>query len=241
MKRIIYFTAGPVATSAEIIAMNKFNAVAVAPFDVIAMNTLQSPNYGAGISPADYVAGTIPSAYSAVPVADPDNPPVPSTPLPATSAVVTNASTLPIQNSAGADPHNVTLTVAANAVTAAVLAASVAFVDNGDNLTIQNSAGTAVAGNHAASVTAGVVANVKLAATVAPVVSGPVTMQNSAGTAIAGVHNATVAAGVLSNVKLAATVAPVVSGVLAGIVATGTGTTVTVTVANGLVTAVALS
>lgn len=70
---------------------------------------------------------------------------------------------------------------------------------------------------------------------------GTAPVKNSAGTAVPGTSTYEVAANAVSAVKLPATVAPVVSGVLAGIVATGTGTTVTLTVANGVVTAVALS
>ena len=199
MKRINYFTASNVATTAELADIAKLNTAAVAPFDVHVFSQ-SNPNYGYGKAEADYVAGApIPAAYSAVPVADPDNPPGTSAPLPATSAIVTNASTLAIENSAGADSHNVTLTVAANAVTAAKLAATVAFVDNADAITVQNSAGAAVAGTHSASVTAGVVANVKLAATIAPVASG------------------------------------------FSMAVTGTGTTATLTVTNGVITAITLN
>lgn len=95
-----------------------------------------------------------------------------STGLPATSAVVSNAGSVAVVNSASADSHNATATVAAGALTNVKLAATVAMVDNADAITMQNSAGTAIAGTHPATVTAGVVANVKLAATVAAVSNG---------------------------------------------------------------------
>lgn len=67
-----------------------------------------------------------------------------------------------------------------------------------------------------------------------------VTVKNSAGTTVAPGTTAVVAGSVLTNVKLAATQAVVASGLLTP-EATGTGTKVTLTVANGVVTAVALS
>lgn len=72
---------------------------------------------------------------------------------------------------------------------------------------------------------------------------GAVAVHNSAGANVAGVHTAEVANGALTDVKLAATVAPVVNGqALAGVAPTGAYTnTVTFTVANGVITAIALS
>lgn len=65
-------------------------------------------------------------------------------------------------------------------------------------------------------------------------------VKNSAGADVPGVHTAVVSAGALTNIKLAATVAPVVSG-LQTVAATGTGTKVTLTVAAGKISAIALS
>lgn len=63
---------------------------------------------------------------------------------------------------------------------------------------------------------------------------------NSAGTAVAGTHTATVAGSTLTNVKLAATVATVANAsTFPGV--TGTGTTATFTVANGVITGIVLS
>lgn len=67
-----------------------------------------------------------------------------------------------------------------------------------------------------------------------------VVVKNSAGNTVAPGTTAVVAGSVLTNVKLAATQAVVASGLLTP-AATGTGTKVTLTVANGVVTAVALS
>uniref|UniRef100_A0AAU6W0Z5 Uncharacterized protein n=3 Tax=unclassified bacterial viruses TaxID=12333 RepID=A0AAU6W0Z5_9VIRU len=98
---------------------------------------------------------------------------------------------------------------------------------------------TALANLNSALVAAG--AGVALPATqviVSNAQSLPV--QNSANTAVPGTHNAFVVDGAFQKVKLAATVAPVTSGLLS-VAATGTGTKVTLTVANGVVSAVTLS
>lgn len=196
--KIIYFTAGPVATAAEKIAIDKLNAIAEAPYSVYTRNAVGGFKYGAGKESADYVAGTIPSDYNGVPVIDPDNPPEPT--LPATDAVVSNGGTVVVKNSAGTVSKNATATVASNTLSDVKLAATEAIVSNG----------------------------------------GSVVVQNSAGTAVAGTHTATVASGAVSNVKLAATIAPVANGAtVAGV--TGTGTTATITVANGVITGIALS
>lgn len=89
MKKLIYFTAGPVATTGELAAIAKINASAAKPLDVLVMNSKASTAYGAGNAAADYVAGTVPSAYSAVTVFNPDAPPAPDN-LPTTQAVVAN-------------------------------------------------------------------------------------------------------------------------------------------------------
>lgn len=80
-----------------------------------------------------------------------------------------------------------------------------------------------------------------LPATQAVVADGAtVPVKNSAGTAVPGTAVATVAANVVTAVKLPATVATVVSGI-SSVAATGTGTKVTFTVANGVITGIALS
>lgn len=198
MQKVIYFTAGPVATTDEKADIVALNTLAEAPYVVSVLNGSADFNYGAGPQEADLVAGTIPDEYSDVPTIDPDNPPGPV--LPATDAIVSNGGTVVVKNSAGTVSKNGTATVAANAVTGIALAATEAIVSNAANVVIQNSAGTAVAGSHAATVAAGVVSNVKLASTIAPVANG-------------------------------ATVANV----------TGAGTTATITVANGVITGIALS
>lgn len=69
--------------------------------------------------------------------------------------------------------------------------------------------------------------------------AGTVPVQNSAGAAV-GSGVLTVAANAVSNIKLPTTVAAVTSG-LSTVAATGTGTKVTFTVANGVITAITLS
>lgn len=118
-------------------------------------------------------------------------------------ATVANGATVAVVNSASADSHNATATVAGATLTNVKLAATVAFVDNTDIVTMQNSAGAAVAGTHTATVTAGVLSNVKLASTVAPVVSG---VKVNAGT-VTGTGNfatITVVAGVITGIVLSA-------------------------------------
>ncbi|MCA8339856.1 hypothetical protein [Burkholderia multivorans] len=90
--------------------------------------------------------------------------------LAATDALVTNGSLIAVQNSAGADPHNATMSVTNGALTGAKLASTVALVDNGDTLTLQKSDGTTSAGNAGlnspatAAVANGVVTAIKAAA-----------------------------------------------------------------------------
>jgi hypothetical protein len=148
-----------------------------------------------------------------------------------------------VVNSAAADSHNATTTIAAGLVTHVALAATVAMVDNADVVAVVNSAG-ADSHNATATVSAGALTNVKLAATTALVDNTDViVVHNSAGTVIAGSHTAEVAAGVVTDLKLAATVAGVVNGVaLTGLTVSGAFTnTVTPTVANGVITGLVLS
>lgn len=50
------------------------------------------------------------------------------------AASVANGATVPVQNSAGADPHNGTAVVATGSLNGVKLAATVALVDNGDKV-----------------------------------------------------------------------------------------------------------
>ena len=117
MERIIYFQAGPVATTEELAEIAAINAFSVNPYQVLVMNGSASTSYGAGNITADYVAGTIPTAYNEFDVFDYENPPDPV--LIATKATVTDESVLDTD-----DGGTVTFTVEANEITAAAYAAS---------------------------------------------------------------------------------------------------------------------
>jgi len=123
------------------------------------------------------------------------------------------------------------------------LASASAAVANGDTVAVHNSAG-GDSHNATAEVSSNSLTDVKFAATIAMVDnSDTVVVKNSAGTTVTGTHTAEVAVGVLTDVKLAATVAPVLNGgTLTGVTPSGTySTTVTFTVASGVITAIALS
>lgn len=110
MKRIIFFQAGPVATTEELAEIAAINAFSVNPYEVLVMNALESTSYGAGNVSADYVAGTIPTAYEAITEFDYTNPPDPV--LIPTKATVADESVLDTD-----DGGTVTVTVAENAIT----------------------------------------------------------------------------------------------------------------------------
>ena len=90
IKKVIYFTAGPAPTTDENTAIAKLNALAIPAYEVKVFNGVQNPNYGYGKEECDYAAGTIPVAYNAKTVIDPDSPPRPDN-LPNTQAIVNNA------------------------------------------------------------------------------------------------------------------------------------------------------
>lgn len=66
-KKIIYFTAGPTPTSTELAEIAALNAKTIPGYTVAVRNTLESNSYGAGIESTDSVAGTVPTAYNALP------------------------------------------------------------------------------------------------------------------------------------------------------------------------------
>lgn len=78
MQKIIYFTAGAVATTEEKADITKLNALVGSPFEVVVRNGAIPHQYAVGNKEAAaYAAGTIPTLYNTLPVADPDNPPAP--------------------------------------------------------------------------------------------------------------------------------------------------------------------
>lgn len=122
-KRILYFTAGAVATGPEKTAIDKLNAIVGSSFEVHVRNGAIPNQYGVGnLEDADYVAGTIPTAYNdeeTYPVADPDAPPAPS--VKATQAVVTSGEAVAgvtLVGTAGAGKSMV-LTIVAGVITTA--------------------------------------------------------------------------------------------------------------------------
>lgn len=122
-------------------------------------------------------------------------------------------------------------------------ASAAASVLDGATVAVHNSAG-ADSHNATAEVSANLLTDVKFAATVAMVDDTDViVVKNSAGTTVTGTHHAEVAVGVLTDVRLASTVGIVLNGgTLTGVTPSGVyATTITFTVASGVITAIALS
>jgi hypothetical protein len=233
-KSIIFFTAGPVATSDELTAIGKLEAATEQPYSVKVFNGLRSPNYGYGIEQCDYVAGTIPTAYDAFDVIDPDA-------IPGAGGNVEDGQNTLVRDISGTQVTG-TCVVDDGALTRVETGLNYRILHEGDGLALKTFQGVDIktlelSGFDATPVTA------ELEATDAIVQNAQnITMQNSAGAAIAGNHPASVVNGVLSNVKLAATIAPVANGAALVVPVTGSyTTTATVTVANGVVTAIVLS
>lgn len=115
-KRIVYFTAASVATTAEKADIVELSGIVAPQFELTVYNGAASPNYGAGIADADYVAGTIPTAYSddnVYPVFNADAPPFV---LPAAQAIIADEDVIDIAGT------TYTFTVVDNVVTAIVVA-----------------------------------------------------------------------------------------------------------------------
>lgn len=91
---------------------------------------------------------------------------------PATSAVVANAGTVPIQNSAGAAIGNGTLAVSGRAVTSARLAATIAGVANAASVPVLPASGSTALASGTAAVSAGAIDGVRLPATSGIVTNG---------------------------------------------------------------------
>jgi len=238
-QKIIYFTAGAVATAEELSEIAALNALAETPYLVQVSNAAVPAGLGKDsegaeiIEQCDFVAGSIPAAYSEIAEFDPQNPPAPD--LPDDQAVVTDGGTLNV------DGVSVTLAVSGNAVTGTTLPATNAIIADAGTIPVQNSEGAAI-GTGTLTVAANEPSNIKLPATIAGVANGAaVTIQNSAGAAVAGTHSATVASGVVSNVKLAATIAPVANGSQNITDAAGKASTATRTVSAGAITTTVLA
>lgn len=109
MAKVLYFTAGPVATTEEKAAIAALALSAEAPIIFGVRSATGDHNFGSGPEPTDYVYGTVPTAYNAKPVYDPEAPPAPS--VGSSQAVVTD----------GIEVEGVTLTGTAGASKTMVL------------------------------------------------------------------------------------------------------------------------
>ena len=67
MKKIIYFTSAVLTTATESAEIAELNARTEAGYEVFVRNGSQSASFGAGIEAADLVAGTVPTAFNAIP------------------------------------------------------------------------------------------------------------------------------------------------------------------------------
>lgn len=117
MKKVLYFTAGDVPTGAELTAIGKLNAATSAPYEVGVRNTLH-PAGDTLLEHADYVAGTIPTAYNAVTEIDPNN--IPDQSLSATQAVIDSGVDIVVPVT-GVYATKITPTIVAGVITGFVL------------------------------------------------------------------------------------------------------------------------
>ena len=165
--------------------------------------------------------------------------------LPAGIGVMSSASTPTIQNVAGANGVVGTAVVANGKVSSVRLPATHAAVSaSTTGVALQNSAGTAVGSAGSLVVTMGVLNAYKLPATTAPTTSATTpAIQNSTGAVSGGNGTVTVTNGAIANVKLPATHAIVTTSPSPEVMTvTGTYTTsVSFTVAGGLITGIVLS
>lgn len=64
-KKILYFTAGPIPTAEELVDIGVLNTLTSPGYSIGVRNGAESGSFGAGIESADFVAGTIPTAFNA--------------------------------------------------------------------------------------------------------------------------------------------------------------------------------
>lgn len=90
MKKVLYFTAGPIPTPQEQADIAALRTLAEPAYEVGVRNGAANAQFGTGRNePADYAAGVIPTEYNALDEFDVDAPPAPDT-LPDTQTVVTD-------------------------------------------------------------------------------------------------------------------------------------------------------
>uniref|UniRef100_A0AAU6W0Z1 Virion structural protein n=1 Tax=Pseudomonas phage Pavpe01 TaxID=3138545 RepID=A0AAU6W0Z1_9VIRU len=131
MKRIIFYAAGPILTTDEQTALDKFNASAAQPYEVIVMNA-KAPAQSTPLRAADYRYGATPSGYSALPVADPDAPP--TAPLSDTQVVIADGAVLPIIDAGSATVAGAIAVVEDGVLKSSALPAVNAIVANTDSI-----------------------------------------------------------------------------------------------------------
>lgn len=127
MKKVIYFTAGPVPTSGEISAIAALNTRAGKPLDVAVRdgsNPSIGDDYGDGrLEDCDYVAGTVPTAYNG------------ETVLPAGIGIA-NGAAMNVRNSAASKTVAGTAVVAAEVLTSVDLPATAALLTTAQALVV---------------------------------------------------------------------------------------------------------
>lgn len=66
-KKVLFFTAGPVATDDELSQIAALNALTNPGYVIGVRNSVENASFGSGIEACDMVAGTIPTAFIAKP------------------------------------------------------------------------------------------------------------------------------------------------------------------------------
>lgn len=154
-KKIVYFTAGQYATTAELSAIEKLNAAAEAEYSIAVMNGAAAADttYGELLKDCDYVAGTVPDPYSGVATIDPDNLPVQG--LESTQAIVNNADVFSILPATGTTPiqGEATVSVSNQAISGIRLAATAAVINNGQTFSVTGGTVTINVSGNAATAT----------------------------------------------------------------------------------------
>ena|SRR5690554_2355554 len=159
MQKIIYFTAGDVATNLEISDIEALNAFVKKEYEVLVRNRTASQEYGAGPEEGDFVAGTPPSGlpWSEIPewvYPEPEG-------IEPNQAIVENNDVIEI--TAGGKEVNATVAISESAITGVTLIATAAIVENEDTLTIEDEDGNEASAE--ASVAAGAITGVVIEGT----------------------------------------------------------------------------
>lgn len=113
MQKIIFFTKGEKADSAELTAIENLNLFSKKKYEVLVRNSVENTHYGAGAEECDFVAGTLPTNgdYDEIPewaYPEPD--------IAQNQAIVANGDTLEVKTG-GVVVGTVTFSVADNVLT----------------------------------------------------------------------------------------------------------------------------